>query len=283
MSAWKNVAAAAVVAAVMLSPAVAAAHQPRLVDGGGADVPEPEISKAYYGELGGHPAAFTIQAPADFDLYVNLLVPAIRGARMDMSAVILKDGQTLAVLNGSEFKWQPFHEEFAGDDYLKGPEYRSRQPAGKYEIRVSDRGNSGKYVLAIGEKESFPLSEVLNSLKVIPVLKTRFFERPTPAGFALSIIGGVALASAMAVGALLALASRLLSRFFRRGGRAASRRNIGLPDRLARFGFACGLLAAGLFLWSPVLQLLAGFVLFEAVFSWCALYSIMGKNTCPMS
>lgn len=59
-------------------------------------------------------------------------------------------------------------------------------------------------------------------------------------------------------------------------------RNLGLRDRLVRLGIAIGFVAlAAATSWNPILLLGAGFSLFESIFSWCALYALLGKNTCP--
>jgi hypothetical protein len=50
--------------------------------------------------------------------------------------------------------------------------------SGTYIIRVSNPGNQGKYSLAIGKLESFSLNETIYTYKVLPELKTVFFEKP---------------------------------------------------------------------------------------------------------
>lgn len=159
------------------------AHQPRIVEGSGmVEIQNPEISQAFYGELNGTPAVFEIKSDEPFRLYVGITVPAIQGARMDKSVeVTLVEGdgkeRELFFLNGSG-RWMPFHEEFAGDDYFQGPENRVNANAGTYRIRVSSPGNSGRYALAIGEEESFGLMDTLDTLVLLPKLKSWFFEKP---------------------------------------------------------------------------------------------------------
>jgi hypothetical protein len=48
---------------------------------------------------------------------------------------------------------------------------------GEYNIKVFNSNNKGKYVLVVGDKEEFPLKEVLKALIVIPQLKVQFFEK----------------------------------------------------------------------------------------------------------
>ncbi|MBM3192026.1 MAG: hypothetical protein FJZ63_05185, partial [Chlamydiae bacterium] len=67
--------------ALFLVPAFAFAHQPRITESRQTLVPDPEISKAYYGTLTGEPDVYTIEAKEPFDLYVNVLVPDIAGQK----------------------------------------------------------------------------------------------------------------------------------------------------------------------------------------------------------
>ncbi|MHC5137821.1 MAG: hypothetical protein ACYSN7_04625 [Planctomycetota bacterium] len=154
------------------------AHQPRLV---GTEtvvhVSLPEISKAYYGSLSGTPVTYHIEAAEPFRLYVNTLVPVMEGIEKDVSATILKQGTVVAHLDASGHDWETFHEPFAGDDYYRGPEYVSMQDAGSYEIQVSSPDNQGKYVLAVGDVEAFPLPELIKTYAVLPRLKSEFFEK----------------------------------------------------------------------------------------------------------
>ena len=158
------------------------AHQPIIVSSEpDIKVLNPEISKAYYGELVGEPVRYIINSDKPFNLYVGVLVPDISGVKKDVSAAVIKDGQMdvpFAVLEGVNFDWKPFYEEFGGDDYFQGPEFKKQVESGSYEIRVWSSNNFGKYVLAIGETESFSLRETINTLATLPKLKTDFFGKP---------------------------------------------------------------------------------------------------------
>lgn len=154
------------------------AHQPRIV---GTDerivVDSPEVSKAYYGELVGASVKYIIEADKLFQLYVNILVPDVSRAKNDFSVEITKDGKIVEVLNGQMAKWTTFHEEFADDDYYKGPEYDKKAEAGRYELRVFSPANQGKYVLAIGKEEKIPISEMIKTIVALPKLKKDYFEK----------------------------------------------------------------------------------------------------------
>jgi hypothetical protein len=85
-------------------------------------------------------------------------------------------------------------------------------------------------------------------------------------------------------GALLAYSYRQLLKAVgrKRNSRQKAQKNIGLPDRILRVVIAVVLLVGGVVLGQPILFLVSGFVFYEAVASWCVLYSALGHNTCPM-
>ena len=60
------------------------------------------------------------------------------------------------------------------------------------------------------------------------------------------------------------------------------KKNIGKNDRILRFILACFFF--GLALWSKswILAAIGLFTLYEALASWCVLYQLIGKNTCPI-
>ena len=159
---------------------IASAHQPYYVAKAGyTGVSEPEISKAYYGLLPGKPAKFVIATTTPFELYVGLLVPDRPNAGKNISAyIVYQDGTIVAHLDGESFVWTKWHEEFAGDDYWQGPEFRGQMPAGTYTISVSSPHNWDRYVVAIGNRESFPLSSFLVTERQLYSVKTLFFGKP---------------------------------------------------------------------------------------------------------
>ncbi|OPY25758.1 MAG: hypothetical protein A4E28_02982 [Methanocella sp. PtaU1.Bin125] len=67
------------------------------------------------------------------------------------------------------------------------------------------------------------------------------------------------------------------------------RPNIGARDRMIRFGIGIVFLAAGIYvtyrvnLWAGALIAIIGALsVLEAVYGWCAIYALLGKNTCPV-
>lgn len=275
--------------AVAFFAAPASAHQPRIAwDVGTVAVSEPELSQAFYAELKGEPAVYVIDSAEPFDLYVGVTAPDIPGAETDYRVTVSYGGENIADLDGMAYGiWEPFHEEFAGDDYLSGPEFRRADAAeGEYTLTVMSGDNMGKYVLAVGEREAFGPTDIYEALTIIPRLKSDYFGKPR-AQFALSIFGAAELIATIVIGFLLGLIARGLASLISRSGesgvsgKAGKRggRNLGMLDRLVRVDGGIILLALGIWLWIPALMVLAGFMFCEAVLGWCAVYAAIGRNT----
>jgi len=158
----------------------AKAHQPEMVKTSPVVIKDPELSMAFYAELKGEPQIYTFETTKDFNLYVNLLVPQSSNPNGIYNAQVYRthNGQRdlFALLYGPGVEWTKWYEEYAGDWYLKGPEFKALAPAGQYEIKVYNNNNQGKYVLAVGEKEVFGLKSVISAFTVLPVLKITFFH-----------------------------------------------------------------------------------------------------------
>ena len=165
---------------LVLSTLSVSAHQPDLVRQNPTFVQNPEVSQAFYGELKGEPAYFQITSPTDFTLYVQLTLPDVPGIKKDVSARITKQGDPSfsVALDGTHYNWTSFYEEFGGDDYWSGPDFKQDVGPGTYVVEVYRPVYQGKYVFVIGEKEEFPLDVTLRTLFLLPVLKTDFFQKP---------------------------------------------------------------------------------------------------------
>jgi len=261
------------------------AHQPRIVTKNLTIVKNPEVSKAYYGKLEGQEAIYKIISDKAFPLYVSVLVPDIDGQKKDVSAIIIKEGTALpiATLNGANFKWKKFFEEFGQDTYWQGPEYKAQAEAGNYEIRVSSNNNDSKYSLAIGEIEAFDFKEGMNALTLIPQLKKDFFNK-SPISFILSPFGWGLIVIMFVLAFIFGFVYRtLLKKFAWKTSHGASK-NIGKNDRMIRIIIGVALLLIAITTtWSPWLLFFSGFAFFEAIFSWCGFYAALGKNTCPIN
>ncbi|MCX6089998.1 MAG: DUF2892 domain-containing protein [Candidatus Atribacteria bacterium] len=281
----------------LFMPGRALAHQPRIVKGNFVEITNPEVSQAFYGELPGAQVEYRINSDREFRLYVGILVPDIPDVRKDIAAEIyrVKDGgkETVALLDGSQFEWTPFYEDFAKDSYFWGPEYKADDsqkgvelkgrlvPSGDYHIKVFSPTNQGKYSLVVGDLEEFPLKEIINAMTTVPQVKLKFFGEPLSKVLLSPFGGGTILVFylfAFIVGFLLRAILKKVAKNSPRG----LGKNIGKPDRLLRVAIGVGLLVWAITTtWNPILLFFSGFVLFEAIFSWCGFYAALGKNTCP--
>jgi hypothetical protein len=192
----------------------AEAHQPRFPGPGVSVVNDPDISQAWYAELGGEPAEYVIHVPDSLLLYVGVLVPRIPYVTEDYTAAVYAESngvdEVVFVLDGPNATWADFFEPFAGDHYRQGPEKRVRVGPGTYKIVVSNTGNKGKYVLAIGERESFPPGEAARTIGQMPRLKRYFGKSVWTSYFNLSgVFVGV---SAALVAGIVVLAVSLARR-----------------------------------------------------------------------
>ncbi len=178
----------------------AAAHQPQVPgDATNIDVPDPTVSKAYYAELKGEPVTYHLEATKPFSLYLNVLVPKIAGVTEDYTLTVTKDGQPWTVITPGTTPWKIFHEPFGGDTYWMGPEYQADVQPGDYEVTVSSPDNAGKYVLAIGQLESFPAKEILRTMKTLVDVK-HYFGKPGIAIFQSPFIYGPTIVLIVIIG-----------------------------------------------------------------------------------
>jgi len=162
---------------VFALPVVADAHRPVVMQPETVadvyEVSDPEISRAFYGELDDFPHTFQIRATSSFRLYVQVLEPDREDAQNDHAGIIIRerdDGrgvEEVARLRPSEASWESFYEFFGGDSYLEGPEFNQEVGPGVYRVEVSTPVNDGKYVLAIGKIEDFSGVGYFETLKGI--------------------------------------------------------------------------------------------------------------------
>ena len=268
---------------LILFPSIASAHQPRIVTSTETIVTDPEISKAYYGKLDGDPHIYKINAQKPFNLYINLLVPDVKGQKKDIAAIITKNGNAehpIVMLIGANYDWIRFWEKFGRSWYWQVPEFRKDVGAGEYEIKIWNGLNDSKYVLAIGEKENFNFSETLNAIKLIPKIKWSFSNQ-LPTNFILSPFGFgyVFIMYVLAFGAGF-LYQAIIKKIHPNNSKYGVHKNIGKKDRELRLAIGTGLFIIAITtIWHPFLFFLSGFAFFEVVFSWCGIYSILGKST----
>ncbi|MEY4602658.1 MAG: hypothetical protein RL292_599 [Candidatus Parcubacteria bacterium] len=266
----------------ILAPSISFAHQPRIVESEATQVIDPEISKAYYATLTGSPHIYTIDSKVDFDLYVSILLPDIQSADKSTVAEVFKGEKQIATLGGESAVWKTFFEPFGQSSYLDGGEYKARAEAGVYTVKVNSQNNESKYSLAIGEIEAFDGTEGTNALSIIPELKRDFFEE-SPITFIKSPFGWGLIVAMYILAFLFGFLYRTILKKFAKGSVHGVAQNIGKPDRLLRLAIGVGLLLWAITTtWSPILIFFSGFVFFESIFSWCAFYQAIGKNTCDI-
>ena len=181
---------------------LAQAHNPRLVYNSDA-LPEkpiiinnPDISQAFYGRLKGWEEYYRFKLTTSSEFYWQALVPATKDITKDVSAELIdnENGRVIAKLDAKESEWKPYYEEFAGDNYFAGPSSTLMLDPGVYDIRVSNPNNEGKYVLVVGQKESFNAQEIFSTIVNLPALKTFFNSSPLSAYFnyiGLFMLGGL--------------------------------------------------------------------------------------------
>ena len=278
-------------------PSTTFAHQPRITIVQENTVSDPEISKAYYGNLKGSPHIYRISSAVPFELYLNVLVPDIEGQTKEVSMVVVKDKDEKNIflqLKGVGYEWKRFFEPFGQNWYWQGPEYKANVEAGQYDVYVWDPGNDSKYTFAVGEKEKFNLKETLNAIDLIPEIKKTFFNE-SPISFIYSPIGYGYIIFTYILAVLFGLLYRFV--FRKISGKILKqdtqqevssspylvKKNIGIIDRLVRAILGLGLLyLAVTTTWGFLIIFLSGVCLFEAIFSWCLFYSAIGRNTCPV-
>jgi len=166
---------------LLLGGFTAEAHQPNFVNKAKEfSILNPEISQAFCGFLDGEPVRYSINSEVPFELYVGLLTPDVSNPQNNLFADIKNSaGEELIKLDGlNNFKWGRWYEEYGGDWYWQGPEFRQEVPAGEYTVTVYNWINKGEYVLVVGQLESFPASQLPKMFGELYKIKTQFFQKP---------------------------------------------------------------------------------------------------------
>ena len=181
---------------MLLSIAPAIAHQPVVNSEASSisapfEVTEPEVSKAIFAQLKGEAQYYRITSDVPFRFYAGITVPKIDGCPLDRRFsvdVLDKDLKLIVAADGERFDWWPWYESFGRKWYWVGPEIGShfksnRQlDAGTYYLRVFNAEQSGRYVLAIGDIESFPIDVIARTLVQMPGINHEFWDTVTCKG-----------------------------------------------------------------------------------------------------
>ena len=97
------------------------AHQPKLVYQSPTKenpfkVNDPEISKAFYGQLKGVPHYFKIDSDRQFLFYTGILSPKVNSTYQSLSLdVIDKNNTIIFQADGESFQWNAWYEPYARD------------------------------------------------------------------------------------------------------------------------------------------------------------------------
>ncbi len=177
-----------IISALLFSTSETLAHNPRLVWDIKTSsispilIENPDISQAFYGIFKDTPEYYKLKIENPSIIYFGLLVPDNNNASIGLSAKMIKlnspDSDIKMYLDGNRAIWESYYEFFAGDFYLKGPEENKYVKTGEYLIEITSEDNVGKYVLTVGQEESFPLNEAMKTIMSLPKLKIGFFEEP---------------------------------------------------------------------------------------------------------
>ena len=137
------------------------------------EVNDPEHSKAIFSELQGSPQYFRITADVPFRFYAGITQAKLESCGMLQSFnfdVLDAEMNKIDGRDGTAYEWWPWYEEFGKTWYWVGPEIgenfkgNRNYEAGTYWIRVSNKNNVGKYVLAIGDIERFGVGTIAGML-----------------------------------------------------------------------------------------------------------------------
>jgi len=160
----------------------ALAHNPRLVYSLDA-LPEkpiiiksPNISQAFYGRLKGWEEYYQFNLKTTASFYWQTMVPNVKGISKNIQADLIDNAsaKVIAKLDPSQSEWKPYHEKFTNDDYFSGPSSSITLEPGTYTIKIYNENNEGKYILVVGQKESFTVVEIFKTIVNLPALKVYF-------------------------------------------------------------------------------------------------------------
>ena len=168
------------------------AHQPILNSDGemSPDKPyvieNPEISKAIYSTLEGIEHYYMISSDKPFNFYAGLTVPKIDDCNDFLRfsfAVLDSDFHTIQDFDGQKYQWWEWYEPYGKKWYWVGPEYgegfKSSNvfDAGSYYIKVYNKDNVGKYVLAVGDIEKFTPLVIAKAIVTVPIINKKFWDK----------------------------------------------------------------------------------------------------------
>ena len=168
------------------------AHQPILNSDGEMSsnkpyvIENPEISKAIYSTLKGADHYYMISSNKPFNFYAGLTVPKIDDCDDFLRfsfAVLDSDFHIIKEFDGQKYQWWEWYEPYGKKWYWVGPEYGKDFKslnvfdAGTYYIKVFNKGNIGKYVLAVGDIEKFTPIVIAKAIITVPKINKKFWDK----------------------------------------------------------------------------------------------------------
>ena len=148
-------------------------------------IEEPEISKAIFAELKGEAHYYRIDSNTKFKFYAGITTPKIDKCPLTKKFsfdVLDSDFELIKKKDGETFNWWAWYEKHGEKWYWIGPEigekFKSNRDynKGTYYIRVFNQNNTGQYVLAVGDIESFPISVIIKMLFTLPSINSAFWD-----------------------------------------------------------------------------------------------------------
>jgi len=148
-------------------------------------IEEPEISKAIFAELKGEPHYYRIDSNTKFKFYAGITTPKIDNCPLSKKFsfdVLDSDFELIKKKDGEKFNWWAWYEKHGEKWYWIGPEigekFKSNRDynKGTYYIRVFNQNNTGQYVLAVGDIESFPISVIIKMMFTLPSINSAFWD-----------------------------------------------------------------------------------------------------------
>ena len=148
-------------------------------------IEQPEISKAIFSELKGGAHYYKIESDSSFKFYAGITVPKINDCPLlnRFSFEVLDEKfNIIESKDGENFNWWAWYEKHGENWYWIGPEigenFKSNRiyKSGTYYIRVYNKSKTGKYVLAVGDIESFPFTVILRMIFTMPKINSYYWD-----------------------------------------------------------------------------------------------------------
>ena len=98
-------------------------------------------------------------------------------------AVLDSDFHIIKEFDGQKYQWWEWYEPYGKKWYWVGPEYgkdfisSNVFDEGSYYIKVYNKDNIGKYVLAVGDIEKFTPLVIAKAIVTVPIINKKFLDK----------------------------------------------------------------------------------------------------------